>query len=97
MTSLIATGPLLDFTLRHTRGGWRLYAAVALAGLASNVLAFIVRGSAKLVGWEHAAGRPFFEWLTQASISYAACGLAAGLFSATVWFYASRSPSEPAT
>src|SRR5690606_21832762 len=47
MTSLIATGPLLDLALHRVSGGWRLYAAFAAAGLASNFLAFIVRGATK--------------------------------------------------
>lgn len=90
LTSLTATGPLLDWTLRHTRGGWRLYGAFAAAGLASNLLALAVRGAAKALGWEHASARPFAAWLAQASVSYTLCGIVAGLLSAGVWFYARR-------
>lgn len=88
LTSLIATGPLLDWTLRHTRGGWRTYGAFAAAGLTSNLLALAVRGTAKARGWEHASARPLGAWLAQASITYTLCGIVAGLLSAGVWFYA---------
>lgn len=90
LTSLTATGPLLDWTLRHTQGGWRLYVGFALAGLASNVLALLVRGGAKLIGLEHASGRPLVVWITQASYTYVLCGLGAGLISGMLWFYSRR-------
>lgn len=86
MTSLSLTGPLLDWTLRRNRGGWRLYFNFAIAGLTSNVTALFVRGLAKLVGWEHAGGRPFSSWLSQAIWSYLLCGLLAGLISGAFWF-----------
>jgi hypothetical protein len=84
-TSLIATGPMLDWTLRHASGGWRLYALFAAAGLASNFLALIVRGGSKIVlqGWD-----VFSLWMQRAAISYIACGILAGLFSGGIWFYA---------
>lgn len=88
LTSLVATGPLLDYTLRRANGGWRQYLSFSLAGLASNMAALIVRGTAKAVGWEKAGTRPLFEWLTQASFTYVACGLVAGLISGAVLFYA---------
>lgn len=90
LTSLTATGPMLDWTLRRTRGGWRLYAAFAVAGLASNLLALAVRGMAKASGWEHLGARPLVDWLSQAAFTYTACGFAAGLISGGVWFYARR-------
>lgn len=95
LTSLVATGPLLDWTLRHTRGGWRLYGAFAASGLTSNLLALVVRGAAKAVGWEHAGGRPMGSWLAQACITYTLCGITAGILSATVWFYARRNSPRP--
>lgn len=55
-TSLLATGPLLDLALRRARGGWRLYAAFIVACASSNALAFLVRGSAKLMGFRGAGG-----------------------------------------
>lgn len=87
LTSLTATGPLLDWTLRRANGGWRQYAAFALAGLASNTLAFAVRGGAKALGWEAVGRRGLYDWAAQASITYAVCGLLAGLVSGVILFY----------
>ena len=67
-----------------------MYVGFALAGLASNLLALFVRGGAKLIGLEHAGGRPLASWLTQASYTYALCGLGAGLISGMLWFYSRR-------
>ena len=94
LTSLVATGPLLDVTLRRSKGGWRQYVAFAVAGLASNLLALTVRGTAKAMGWEKLGKRPLFEWLSQAAWTYAACGLAAGLVSGVVLFYGRRRDEE---
>lgn len=58
MTSLTATGPLLDLSLRKSTGGWKQYAAFAVAGLASNLLAFAVKAVSKGIGLQHAGGRP---------------------------------------
>ncbi|MDB5340968.1 MAG: hypothetical protein JWN70_6587 [Planctomycetaceae bacterium] len=90
MTSLTATGPLLDWTLRRNQGGWLLYLNFALAGLMSNLLALFVRGAAKLTGFEHASGRPLAAWLAQASVTYVVCGLLAGLVSGMLWFYGTK-------
>lgn len=87
LTSLIATGPLLDWTLRRANGGWRQIVAFAFAGLASNLLALGVRGTAKALAWESSSGkRPLGEWLTQAVDTYILCGLIAGLISGAVLF-----------
>jgi hypothetical protein len=93
LTSLVATGPLLDYSLRRPRTGWRLYVSFAAAGLASNLLALAVRGTAKAVGWEHLGGRPMTSWLPQAVVTYTICGLLAGLISGAIWFSASRKVS----
>lgn len=101
LTSLAATGPALDWTLRHASGGWRQYLAFGLAGLASNSLAFLVRGSAKLLGAENVGARPLSLWLPRAGMTYLVCGLLAGLISGGVWFYARRRnedfPGDPET
>ncbi len=86
LTSLIATGPLLDWTLRRTHGGWRQLLAFTLAGLGGNLLALGVRGLAKFAGWEAAGRRPLGEWLTQAAGTYILCGVIAGLISGAVLF-----------
>lgn len=94
LTSLLATGPLLDATLRRANGGWKQYARFAVAGLASNMMALLARGTAKAIGFEEAGRRPLGEWLTQASVTYVLCGLAAGLISAVLLFYARRSADD---
>ena len=86
LTSLGLIGPLLDVALWRARQGWRLYVGFALAGLGANLAALAVRAGPKLVGLDHAAGRPLAAWWTQAAVSYAVCGLVAGLISALVWF-----------
>jgi hypothetical protein len=91
LTSLSLTGPLLDLLLRHVRGGWRVYVGFALAGLTANLLAFMTRGGAKLLGYERLGTRPLSDWMLQASFSYVICGLLAGLISAAIWFQANRS------
>ena len=90
LTSLATTGPLMDLTLRRTNGGWKQYLAFAGAGLTSNLLAFAVRGGAKLLGFEHGGGRRLGSWLAQAAITYPVCGILAGLISGAIWFYARR-------
>lgn len=90
LTSLTLTGPLLDLALRQAAGGWRLYAGFAFAGLAANLVAFVIRGGAKMLGLEHLGARPLSDWMLQASVSYVLCGLLAGLISGFIWFQASR-------
>ncbi len=95
-TSLLLTGPLLDFALWRARSGWRLYLGFAAAGLLSNLGALIVRGATKFVGVSRGGSRPFAEWWMQASVTYVLCGLIAGLVSAAIWFrFASRDDREP--
>lgn len=86
MTSLCVTGPMLDGAIYLTRGGKRIYLGLALAGLASNGLAFLVRGGIKYAGADHATGRLLAFWAPQAAVTYTLCGLAAGLISAAAWF-----------
>lgn len=90
LASLIATGPLLDWTLRRSHGGWRQIVSFSLAGLAGNLIALGVRGGAKAVSWEAAGRRPLGEWLTQAVGTYILCGLLAGLISGLVLFSVKR-------
>ncbi len=87
LTSLLATGPLLDLALRYGRHGARLHLAFLLGGGAANTLAFLVRAVTKAVGVGGLAGpRPFTLWLSQAVWTYAAAGLVAGGISALAWF-----------
>ncbi len=97
LTSLTATGPLLDLTLRYAQGGWKQYAAFGVAGVGSNLLALIVRGTAKFSGWEQVGKRPLAAWLPQASLTYVLCGFVAGLLCGGLLFAGRNStpPSEP--
>lgn len=95
LTSLVATGPLLDWTLRKAHTGWQQYVGFTLAGLLSNLLALGVRGGLKATGFELPGRRPLMEWLGQASITYCLCGVAAGLLSAIVLFYGRRTHDDP--
>ncbi len=90
LTSLTLTGPFLDLALRRASGGWRLYTGFAAAALSANLVAFVIRGGAKMLGLEHLGARPLSGWLLQASFSYVMCGLVAGLVSGLIWFQASR-------
>ncbi len=86
LTSLALIGPMLDWTLQRARSSRSVYLGFILAGLATNVIALLVRGTLKTVGFEHVGGRPLAMWLGQAVLTYPLCGIAAGLLSAFVWF-----------
>ncbi len=94
MASLTLTGPLLDLALWRVRHGWRLYLGFALAGLGANWAALAARAGTKLAGLDHAMARPLAVWLPQAAVTYTACGIAAGLISAFVWFQFSGDKME---
>jgi hypothetical protein len=92
LTSLLLTGPLLEAAARWSRHGWRLYLAFAVAGLASNTAAFAVRWAAKSAagggGGGLGGGRSLAEWQFPAIVTYAVCGLLAGLLAAAICFRA---------
>jgi hypothetical protein len=91
LTSLLATGPLLDLALRWGQRGVRLYGAFLVGGAASNALAFVVRGTAKALAIGGVAGtRAFGNWWPQAIATYTLAGLLAGLISAGAWFHLRR-------
>ena len=101
LVSLFLSGPLLDIALWNAKRGGRVYLGFALCGLGSNLAAFGTRGGIKLLGLDHAGGRPLMAWLPEAAFTYALCGVLAGLLSAAVWFQwtsrqGSRKEREPA-
>jgi hypothetical protein len=102
LTSLLLTGPLLDVACRKSRRGWQIYLALAAAGLASNMAAFAVRWMTKAAsggggGGGLGGGRALAEWQPQAIVTYAVCGLVAGLIGAAICFRAtSRAPHDGA-
>jgi hypothetical protein len=89
LVALLAIGPAIDLALAYrAKGGWRLYLRFALAGLLANTLAFFARGGMNWFGLDnfrhvlaHIDGSVF--------LSFAACGVIAGLFSAVVCFRSS--------
>jgi hypothetical protein len=86
LVSLCLLGPMMDLALRGARGGWRVYAALILAGAATNLTALGSRAVAKLAGLDLAEARPFDSWWLQATGTYAASGIIAGLLGALCWF-----------
>ncbi len=95
-TSLTITGPILDWTLRRTNGGWKQYWAFALAGLTSNLIAFAVKASSKAFSNGLLPHKQLAVWFPKAVVTYTICGILAGLISGSVWFYA-RKKQEPIT
>jgi len=96
--SLLLAGPLLDGARAGARAGWRLYAAFVLAGLIANLAAFAARAGIPALGiagggashglHRGAGGGSALGGLglRHALLTYAACGLVAGLLSAAAWF-----------
>lgn len=94
LTSLTVIGPALDMILRKTQSSRGIYLGFICAGVMTNLTALAVRGSFKWLGIERAGGRPLFTWLSQASMTYLACGVIAGLVSALILFSLQSSPAE---
>jgi hypothetical protein len=94
MTSLLLIGPMLDFALWSAQPGRRMLLRFALAGFAANFAAFLVRGTTKYFSLPGGGTRPFASWLSPAILTYAVCGLLAGLISALVWFH-TKGQAEP--
>jgi hypothetical protein len=86
MVSLCLLGPMMDVALRRVSPGWRLYAALMLSGVATNVLALGSRAAAKILGLDLAGARPFDSWWLQAIVTYSLSGVVAGLLGALCWF-----------
>jgi hypothetical protein len=84
--SLCLLGPMMDVALRNAQTGRRVYAALILAGVLTNVLALASRAGSKIIGLD-LGGRPFDSWWLQASMTYALSGAVAGLLGALCWFH----------
>lgn len=94
--SLLLIGPMMDVAVRHARGGWRVYAALVLSGVATNLLALGSRAAFKVLGLDLADARPFDSWWLQALVTYTLSGVVAGLLGALCWFHFNdRSNGEP--
>jgi hypothetical protein len=87
LASLLLFGPMMDVALRRARSGWRVYAALVLAGVGANVMALASRAAPKLLGLDLPGTRPFDSWWLQASVTYTLSGVVAGLLGALCWFH----------
>ena len=85
--SLCLMGPMMDLALTKARNGPRLYVGLAMAGIATNLMALGSRSISKLLGLDVASMRPFGTWWSQAVITYSICGAAAGLIGALCFFH----------
>ena len=84
--SLSLLGPMMDVALRGVKTGCRLYGALIVSGVVTNLLALASRAGAKVVGLD-VGGRPFDSWWLQASVTYTLSGVVAGLLGALFWFH----------
>lgn len=84
--SLCLLGPMMDVALRNAQTGRRVYAAMVLSGVLTNVLALASRAGSKLIGLD-VGGRPFDTWWLQALMTYTLSGAVAGLLGGLCWFH----------
>lgn len=87
-TSVILWGPVLDRVLQYSksRQGARLYVSFAMAGLMSNYLALTVRAIPKFFAVDSVRTDASFAWLAKSLVTYALCGIIAGIVSAAIGF-----------
>jgi membrane associated rhomboid family serine protease len=94
--SLALIGPMMDAALRRVRSGPRVYLALAVAGVAANLLALTSRATTKILGLD-IGSRPFDSWWLLALGTYTASGIVAGLLGAICWFqFRQRDGERPA-
>jgi hypothetical protein len=84
--SLLLLGPMMDVALSRAHSGRRVYAALVMSGVATNLLALGSRAATKILGLDPGA-RPFDGWWLQASVTYTLSGILAGLLGALCWFH----------
>jgi hypothetical protein len=85
-TSLIVFGPVLDLLHRLLKGHISEWWVLALSGLAANSVAFLVRGTFKWMGKDIGLNQLFSMWFSTAIITYAVCGILAGLMCGMAFF-----------
>jgi len=88
MTSLALTGVVLDLALLGARNGRSIYLRLATAGVAANMVAFLIRSGAKMFAAGKPGAMPFELWWPKALVTYPVCGAVAGLICAAVLFRA---------
>jgi hypothetical protein len=86
-TSLVAIGPAIDVATSGSGvGGRTLYLRFAAAGLAANMLAFAARWGAIWLGFDTLRGQSWQQFTLLPIVSYAACGIVAGLICGVICF-----------
>ena len=91
VASLFAIGPAMDAAISGAKhAGWRLWLRCAMAGLAANTIAFAVRWGAAWFGLQGLGPHQLKQFSVWAYLSFAVCGLLAGLLSAAVCFSGSE-------
>jgi hypothetical protein len=87
VASLLAIGPAIDLAMTGARSaGPALYLRFAAAGMLANVLAFAVRWGTAAAGFEAARPRVMQQLGVWALLSFAVCGIVAGLISGAICF-----------
>lgn len=94
LTSLVLFGPVLDLSLRFVKRPIPAWFLLAGAGLLTNAGAFLVRGGFKFLGRDDAANKLLADWVSFAMLSYAVCGLIAGLVCGMMFFRYGPGTSE---
>jgi hypothetical protein len=89
-TSLVLLGPAFEWAAQgwHTKG--LLYIRFALAGLATNGVAVLVKLTTVSFGFESGGGRGFAALWPVSLFSFLACGAVAGLLAAAICIPRSR-------
>jgi hypothetical protein len=86
-TALLAIGPAIDLAvLGIHRARWSVYLRFAAAGLAANLLAFLVRWGTSSFGLDGSQPHQMVQMGGMAFLSFAMCGICAGFLSAVVCF-----------
>lgn len=94
LTSLMLLGPIFDFALTISRKRRSVWMPFALGGLATNLVAFAIKGGAKAAGAGLGGSRPLAGWFSTAAVTYAVCGLVSGLVCAALLFHHSPQNAE---
>lgn len=96
MGSLIAIGPAIDFALRGAKSGSAsLYLRFAVAGLIANLCAFAIRWATAMLQADQWQSLNFRQMVLWSFVSFALCGLVAGLVSGVVCFRNSIRTENP--
>ncbi len=84
LVSLALLGPALYLAARGTHGRGLLLARFSVAGLVTNLLAMVAKIAASASGIDSGGGRGFAALWPFSLLSFALCGLVAGLISGAI-------------